>query len=35
MRIIDDHVNHFNAPDDAEIELKPHTPHIKFVNVNN
>jgi len=24
-----------NGPDDAQIELKPHTPHIKFVDVNN
>jgi len=23
-----------NAPDDAQVELKPHTPHIKFVDVN-
>jgi len=23
-----------NAPDDAQIEMKPHTPHIKFVDVN-
>ena len=28
-------VNHFNAPNDAEIELKPHTSHIKFFYVNN
>jgi len=34
MRITDDLVNHPNAPDDAQIELKPHTPHIKFVDVN-
>ncbi|QCD87167.1 hypothetical protein DEO72_LG3g1701 [Vigna unguiculata] len=34
MRITDDPVNHPNAPDDAEIELKPHMPHIKFVDVN-
>jgi len=34
MRIIDDLVNHSNASDDAQIELKPHTPHIKFVDVN-
>jgi len=34
MRITDDLVNHLNAPDDAQIELKPHTPHIKFVDVN-
>jgi len=33
-RITDDPVNHLNAPDDAEIELKPHTPQIKFVDVN-
>ena len=33
-RIIDDLVNHLNAPDDAQIESKPHTPHIKFVDVN-
>jgi len=33
-RIIDDSVNHLNAPDDAQVELKPHTPHIKFVDVN-
>jgi len=33
-RIIDDPVNHPNAPDDAQIELKPHTPHIKFVDMN-
>jgi len=33
-RITDDLVNHLNAPDDAQIELKPHTPHIKFVDVN-
>jgi len=30
----DDLVNHSNAPDDVEIELKLHAPHIKFVNVN-
>ena len=34
MRFTDDPVNHPNAPDDAQIELKPHTPHIKFVDVN-
>jgi len=34
MRITDDLVNHSNAPDDAKVELKPHTPHIKFVDVN-
>ena len=34
IRIIDDPVNDLNAPDDAQIELKPHTPHIKFVDVN-
>ena len=34
VRIIDDPVNHPNAPDDAQIELKPHTPHIKFVVMN-
>jgi len=33
-RITDDLVNHLNAPDDAQVELKPHTPHIKFVDVN-
>ncbi|QCD81327.1 hypothetical protein DEO72_LG7g1277 [Vigna unguiculata] len=33
-RITDDPVNHLNAPDDAQIELKPHTPHIKFIDVN-
>jgi len=33
-RITDDPINHLNAPDDAQIELKSHTPHIKFVNVN-
>jgi len=26
---------HLNALDDAQIKLKPHTPHIKFVDVNN
>jgi len=34
MRITDDPINHLNALDDAQIELKPHTPHIKFVDVN-
>jgi len=34
MRITDDPLNHPNAPDDAQDELKPHTPHIKFVDVN-
>ncbi|QCE14722.1 hypothetical protein DEO72_LG11g1727 [Vigna unguiculata] len=34
MRITDDPVNILNAPDDAQVELKPHTPHIKFVDVN-
>ncbi|QCE06713.1 hypothetical protein DEO72_LG9g1727 [Vigna unguiculata] len=34
IRITDDPINHFNVPDDAEIELKPHAPHIKFVDVN-
>ena len=34
MRITDDLLNHLNAPDDAQVELKPHTPHIKFVDVN-
>ena len=33
-RITDDPLNHSNAPDDAQVELKPHTPHIKFVDVN-
>ena len=33
-RIIDDLLNHPNAPDDAQVELKPHIPHIKFVDVN-
>jgi len=33
-RITDDSVNYPNAPDDAQVELKPHTPHIKFVDVN-
>ncbi|QCD86751.1 hypothetical protein DEO72_LG3g1277 [Vigna unguiculata] len=28
-RTTDDLVNHLNAPDDAQIEMKPHTPHIK------
>jgi len=35
MRITKDHVNHPNALDDAEIKLKPHTPHIMFVDVIN
>jgi len=34
MRINDDPLNHPNAPNDAQIELKPHTPHIKFVDMN-
>ena len=34
MRIIDDPLNHSNAPYDAQVELKPHTAHIKFVDVN-
>ena len=34
MRITNDPLNHLNAPDDAQVELKPHTPHIKFVDVN-
>jgi len=34
MRITNDLVNHPNALDDAEIELKSHAPHIKFVDVN-
>jgi len=34
MRITDDPLNHLNAPDDDQVELKPHTPHIKFVSVN-
>ncbi|QCD86404.1 hypothetical protein DEO72_LG3g926 [Vigna unguiculata] len=33
-RIIDDSFNHPNAPDNDQVELKPHTPHIKFVDVN-
>ena len=33
-RITDDPHNHPNAPDDAQVELKPHIPHIKFVDVN-
>ncbi|QCD93326.1 hypothetical protein DEO72_LG5g1399 [Vigna unguiculata] len=33
MRITDDPLNHLNAPDDAQVELKPHTPHIKFIDV--
>ena len=34
MRITDDPVNNLNALDDAQVELKPHNPHIKFVDVN-
>ncbi|QCD96560.1 hypothetical protein DEO72_LG6g1266 [Vigna unguiculata] len=34
MRIIDDLLNPPNAPDNAQDELKPHSPHIKFVDVN-
>jgi len=34
MRITDVPLNHSNAPDDVQVELKPHTPHIKFVDVN-
>jgi len=34
MRITDDPLNHPNAPDDAQVELKRHTPHIRFVDVN-
>jgi len=34
MRITNDPLNHLNAPDDAQVKLKPHTPHIKFVDVN-
>ena len=34
IRITDELVNHPNAPDDAQVELKPHTPHIKFVDMN-
>jgi len=34
MRITDDPLNHPYPPDDAQVELKPHTPHIKFVDVN-
>ena len=33
-RIPDDPRNHPNSPDDAQVELKPHIPHIKFVYVN-
>jgi len=33
-RTTDDLVNHLNAPDDAQIEMKPHTPHIKFIDMN-
>jgi len=32
--ITDDLINDPNAPNDVQIELKPHTPHIKFVDVN-
>jgi len=34
MRITDDPLNHLNASDDTQLELKPHTPHIKFADVN-
>jgi len=34
LRITDDPLNHPNAPDDDQVELKPHIPHIKFVDVN-
>ena len=34
MRITNDPLNHSNASNDAQVELKPHTPHIKFVDVN-
>ncbi|QCD78518.1 hypothetical protein DEO72_LG1g2153 [Vigna unguiculata] len=34
MRITDDPVNNLNALDDAQVELKPHNSHIKFVDVN-
>ncbi|QCE03779.1 hypothetical protein DEO72_LG8g1805 [Vigna unguiculata] len=34
MRITDNSLNHPNAPNDAQVELKPHTPHIKFIDVN-
>ena len=30
-KITDDPINHLNAPDDAQIELKPHTPHINLL----
>ena len=32
-RITDDPLNHPNTPDDAQAELKPYIPHIKFVDV--
>ncbi|QCE14764.1 hypothetical protein DEO72_LG11g1770 [Vigna unguiculata] len=35
MRINDDPVNNLNALDDAQVELKPHNPHIKCFDVNN
>jgi len=35
MRITDDPVSYPNGPDDVKIQLKPHAPHIKFVDVNN
>ncbi|KAG2372245.1 uncharacterized protein HKW66_Vig0208870 [Vigna angularis] len=35
MRITDDLVKHPNAPSVVEIKLKPHDPHIKFVDVSN
>ncbi|QCE10291.1 hypothetical protein DEO72_LG10g1519 [Vigna unguiculata] len=35
MRITIDPFNHPNVPDDVGIVLKPHAPHIKFVDVNN
>ena len=34
MRITNDPINHPNVPNAVEIELKPHAPHIKFVDVN-
>ena len=34
MRITDDPLSHPNAPDDDQVELKPHTPHINFIDVN-
>jgi len=34
MRIINDPLNHPNTPYDAQVELKLHTAHIKFVDVN-